>query len=84
MRLVFGKAKLSRFLTKGEWVTVRWDSITLRKKMPLSWIKMVENAQSDWETMNLPAKRLIPGETRDEEEDVRKAVKEIYDKLGHS
>ena len=80
----FWQGRVVEILDEGEWVAVRWDSITLRKKMPLSWIKMTENALSDWETMNLPSKRLIPGEARDEEEDVRKAVKEIADRLSHS
>lgn len=76
----FWQGKVVEVFDEGEWIFIRWDSATLRK-MPLPWIKMIENAQSDWETMILPVKRLIPGEARDKKEDVKKAVKEITSKL---
>ena len=80
LNISFWQGKVIDVLDEGEWIVIRWDSATLRK-IPLPWIKMIEKAQSAWETMILPVKKLLPGEAMDKEEDVKKAVKEITERL---
>jgi len=58
------------------YVSVQWDSITL-KSIPLSSIEQMEEEGLDWATFYLGIEEVEPGTERDTQVQVRRAIQEI-------
>ena len=77
------QGRISNIDTRGDetLVSIRWDSITL-KKMPVAMIEQCEEHGLDWAEMALGANDLEPAKPRDTERDVTKIKEQLSNRHG--
>ena len=61
-------------------VSIEWDSLTILS-MPLFYIEMIEEEESDWTTLFISTKHLVPAKARDQKEDVAQAIQAVTDQF---
>ncbi len=77
------QGRISNIDTRGDEirVTIRWDSITL-KKMPVAVIEQCEKQGLDWAEMTLSANDVEPTRSRDTQQDVAKTKERLSNQYG--